>query len=130
MTANTVFSKIDPLVLPPEVRLYTLPNTEMPHARQILRIPSRTISVPTPPNLPRWRAPRPPSLHTTPIIPGRFAQLIVIRRERRCAPSQSRGAPDTILTLYNPDVGRANMKTRGMCRAWDKPNRWEINDGD
>ena len=49
MTANTVFSKIDPLVLPPEVRLYTLPNTEMPHARQILRIPSResfTISVP------------------------------------------------------------------------------------
>ena len=48
MTANTVFSKIDPLVLPPEVRLYTLPNTEMPHARQILRIPSRTISVPRP----------------------------------------------------------------------------------
>ena len=46
MTANTVISKIAPLVLPPEVRLYTLPNTEILHARQILRVPSRIISVP------------------------------------------------------------------------------------
>ncbi len=34
MTAPTAISKIDPLVSTPELCLYTLPNTEMPHANR------------------------------------------------------------------------------------------------
>jgi hypothetical protein len=35
MTANYVLAKIPPLVSTPEVCLYTLANTEKPHAEQI-----------------------------------------------------------------------------------------------
>ncbi len=46
MTANTVLSKITPLVSTPEVCLLTLQDTKMPREQQTLRAPIRTSPFP------------------------------------------------------------------------------------
>ena len=101
MTASTAISKIDPLVSTPEVCLHTRPNTEMPHARQILRASEPHNTRPT---RPIWAA----SVCSETAFARYNTHNLWLRAvcSSDCDPAraalcrfESHGAPDTILTF-------------------------------